>query len=57
MGSTDIQFTEKEIRIVWSRLFASVCPADLRTKSVFEACLMELGSERLREVLWEMRRC
>jgi hypothetical protein len=56
MASHEIAFTDVEIRTVWSKLFSAVCPADLRTKDVFEACLMELGSEYLRETLQRMRR-
>lgn len=51
----DIEFTEGEIRVVWSKVFSTICPAELRTKVVFEACLMELGGEQLRLALHRLR--
>lgn len=47
----EIEFTDAQIRQIWKKLFSTVLPAELSTQSVYEACLMELGSERLREEL------
>lgn len=50
---TDIAFTPDEIRAVWAALYNAEPPDNLSDKQVYEACLMELGPEILRQELRE----
>jgi hypothetical protein len=47
-----IEFTADSIRDVWRLLFNAE-PGNLTTKQVYDACLMELGPEILRQALRE----
>lgn len=48
-----IEFTDAAIREVWMKVFGAECPESLTTVRVYEACLAELGGERLRkELMW-----
>ena len=51
----EIEFTEEEIRSVWSATFGAEPPKVLSIRQIFEACLSELGPEILREELRERR--
>lgn len=52
MTTHEIEFTPDEIRRVWRLLFKGE-PDGLSDKQVYEACLMELGPEILRQALRE----
>ena len=49
-----IEFTPDEIREVWRLLFKAD-PNGLTDKQVFEACVMELGPEILRQAIQERK--
>lgn len=53
-SSKMIEFTPDEIRDVWRMLFGGE-PNGLTDKQVFEACVMELGPEILRQALEERK--
>lgn len=55
MGS--IEFTEDEIRAVWTKVFKADVPESLTTTQMFEACVIELSPEILREELTCLRNC
>lgn len=49
----EIEFTRDEIRAVWQALFKTTPPKELTVKQIYDACLMELGPEILRQELRE----
>ena len=53
MQTHEIEFTADSIRDVWRILFDADVPDTMTTKQVYDACLMELGPEILREALRE----
>lgn len=46
-----IEFTEDDIRIIWKRVFKADVPDELTTTQIYQACVIELSPEILREEL------
>ena len=53
MSIHEIEFTADSIRDVWRLLFKAEPPKQMSDKQVYDACLMELGPEILRQALRE----
>jgi len=46
-----LEFNAEAIRSVWEKIYGERPPKELSIKQIYEACLMEIGSQFLRDEL------